>query len=173
MQDGRGHRPWSYGLLREQFIEFLPENQHIQPAERRDEDELQLRSDGTRDAHEQVVEPSVVEVILYSRAADPADATVDDEGLAMVDASRVGRSSTEWGRRPRRGWTGARSCDGPDDPDVDARGEKSLVERAATPVGIRALAIDDDSDRNPVGGLRSSAPRRTRHRSNPAGNRTG
>ena len=42
-----------------------------------------------------------------------------------------------------------------DDPDVDAGGEKSLVERAATPVRIRALSIDDNSDRNPVRGFRT------------------
>ena len=50
--------------------------------------------------------------------------------------------------------------DSPDDPDVDTRGEKSLVEGAATSVGIRPLAIDDDSDRNPVGGFRDKHVRK-------------
>ena len=100
------------------------------------------------------MEPPVVEVILDSRSADPADATVDDDELAMVDAPE----SVEI---PPSGPAG---CDGPDrspqldrpdDPDVDSRGKKPLVERAATSVGIRPLAIDDDSDQHPVGGFRN------------------
>ena len=100
------------------------------------------------------MEPPVVEVVLDSRAADPADATVDDDELAMVDVPEsveVPPSGAACHDGPDRG----AQLNSPDDPDVDARGKKPLVERAAASVGIRPLAIDDDSDRNAVGGLRN------------------
>src|SRR4051812_40468579 len=56
-----------------------------------EEDELELRDDGTGHAHEEVVEPAVEEVVLDARAPDPADAAVDDEGLAMVDVGERGQ----------------------------------------------------------------------------------
>jgi len=115
---------------------------------------LQLRRDGTRDAQEEVVEPPVVEVVLDARATDPAHTTVDDDEFAMVDVpesvevppSRAGcRYGLDRGTQLNRA----------DHPDVDARGKKPLVERAAPSVGIRPLAIDDDSDRDALGGLRN------------------
>ena len=110
--------------------ELLPENDAIQPVECRDEDELQLRCDGTRDAKEQVVEPPVVEVILDSRAADPANATVDDDQLAMVDVPEpveVPPSGAACHDGPDR----SPQLDRPDDPDVDARCKQPRVKRAA------------------------------------------
>ena len=56
-----------------------------EPAEAREEDELELRDDRARDAEEQVVEAAVLEVVLDAGAADPADAPVDDHDLAVVD----------------------------------------------------------------------------------------
>ena len=95
-----------------------------------------------------------MEVILDSRAADPADATVDDDELAMVDVPEsveVPPSGAACHDGPDR----SPQLDSPDDPDVDTRCKKPLVERAAASVGIRPLAIDDDSDRNAVGGFRN------------------
>ena len=46
---------------------------------------MELRDDRPGDAHEQVVEAAVQEVILDAGAADPSDATVDDRELAVVD----------------------------------------------------------------------------------------
>ena len=60
-----------------------------EPAQARDEDELQLRDDRPLDAHEQVVELAVLEMILDPGAADPADPAVDDDDLAMVDVSEA------------------------------------------------------------------------------------
>ena len=100
------------------------------------------------------MEPPVVEVVLDPRAADPADTTVDDDELAMVDVPE----SVEV---PPSGAAGRGRLDGSpqlgrsDDPDVDARGKKPVVERAAASVRIRTLAIDDDSDRNAVRGFRT------------------
>jgi hypothetical protein len=100
------------------------------------------------------VEPPVEEVVLDSCAADPADATVDDDELAVVDVPEsveVPPSGTAGHDGPD--WSPQLDC--PYDPDVDAGGKEPLVERAATSVRIRPLAIDDDSDRNPVGGFRN------------------
>ena len=61
--------------------------------------------------------------------------------------SRVGRSSTEWDRRPRRrSWS--RPLDLPSGPDVDAGGKEPLVDARLPRSGSDPLAINDDSDRN-------------------------
>ena len=56
-----------------------------EPAKAGNEHELQLCDDWALDTHEQVVELAVLEVILDSGSTDPADPTVDDDGLAVVD----------------------------------------------------------------------------------------
>ena len=56
-----------------------------EPEEARDEHELELADDRPFEPHEQVVEPPVLEVVLDPCAADPADAAVDDDDLAVVD----------------------------------------------------------------------------------------
>jgi hypothetical protein len=86
VQDGRGHDAWQLLVLREEIVELLAANDAAEPAERRDQHELQLRRDGACDAKEHVVEPAVVEMVLYPRAADPPDTTVDDHDLAVLDA---------------------------------------------------------------------------------------
>ena len=75
-------------------------NRPTEPAEARDEDQLELRDHRAGDADEQVVEAAVLEVILDPGAADPADAAVDDDDLAMIDVS-------EPGEVPARGAPGA------------------------------------------------------------------
>ncbi len=60
-------------------------NAAAEPAKAGEKHELELRDDGTGDANEQVVEATVLEVVLDSGAADPADPAVDDDDLAMVD----------------------------------------------------------------------------------------
>ena len=62
---------------------------HRQPREARHEDELELRDDGAGDAHEEIVEAAVLEVILDAGAPDPADPAVDDDQLAMVDVPEL------------------------------------------------------------------------------------
>ena len=56
-----------------------------EPAEAREEDELELRDDRPLDADEEVVEAAVLEMVLDPGAADPADPPVDDDDLAVVD----------------------------------------------------------------------------------------
>ena len=60
-------------------------NGAAKPAKAGEKDELELRDHGTGDPNEQVVESTVLEVVLDSGAADPADPAVDDDDLAMVD----------------------------------------------------------------------------------------
>ena len=94
------------------------------------------------------MEPPVVEVVLDPRAADPGDATVDDDDLAMVDVPEsVEVPPSAAADRDRL--DGSPQLGRSDDPDVDAGCQKPLVEHAAASVRIRTLAIDDDSDRIP------------------------
>ena len=115
--------------LGEEGVELLRRHGAAEPAEAGEEHELQLRDHRPREADEQVVEATVGEVVLDPRAADPADAAVDDEDLAVVDA-------------PRRAH----------DANLDAAGPQPLVE-PARPAGTRADAVDDDPHRDPFGGL--------------------
>ena len=85
------------------------------PPKARQEDELKLCNDWPFDAEEQVVEAAVLEVVLDSGAADPADAAVDDRELAMVDMPECAQVpahrpvAPEWpdGRAQTRGAHGA------------------------------------------------------------------
>ena len=58
-------------------------------AKARQERRLRLPDDVTGDAHHQVVEAAVVEVILDAGSARPGDAPVDDVQLAMVGAAEL------------------------------------------------------------------------------------
>jgi hypothetical protein len=58
-----------------------------EPAKTGKKDELELGNHRAGDPHEQVVKAAVLEVVLDSGAADPADAPVDDHELAVVDVS--------------------------------------------------------------------------------------
>ncbi len=127
VQDRRGHRA-RLGV-REERRQLLRRHAAAEPAEAGDEHELELRDDRPGHAHEQVVEAAVGEVVLDPRATDPADAAVDDEQLAVVDASHRAH-----------------------DLDVDPAGPQPLVE-AARLAGARADAVDDDADRDALGGL--------------------
>jgi hypothetical protein len=110
-------------------VEPLRRDRAAEPAEAGEEDELQLRDHRAREADEQVVEAAVVEVVLDPGAADPGDAAVDDEQLAVVDAP--GRAH---------------------DADVDPAGSQPVVE-ATRPAGPRADPVDDDPHGDPLGGL--------------------
>jgi len=94
------------------------------------------------------VEPPVVEVVLDPRAADPADAPVDDDELAMVDVPESVEVPPS-GAADRGRLDGSSQLGRSDDPDVDARGKKPVVERAAASVRIRTLAIDETRTETP------------------------
>ena len=51
------------------------------------EGRLQLADERPGDAHEQVVEAAIFEVVLDAGTAHPADASVDDIQLAVVDVA--------------------------------------------------------------------------------------
>ena len=84
----RGRRDRARLALGEEGVELLRRDGAAEPAEAGEEHELQLRDHRPRKADEQVVEATIGEVVLDPRAADPADAAVDDEELAVVDAPR-------------------------------------------------------------------------------------
>ena len=65
----------------------LEGNRPAEPAKARDEDELELRDDRALESDEEIVEATVLEVILDAGPSDPADPPVDDHGLAVVDVS--------------------------------------------------------------------------------------
>ncbi len=149
-----GTARWCFVVRREEKLEIVQGNDAAQPAECRDEHELQLRDDRPGDTEEEIMEAPVVEVVLDPRAADPADAAVDDDELAVVDASEPVEVPPS-GAAGRERLGGSAQLRRSHHPDVDAGGEESLVERAATAVRIRALTIHDNSDRNPVRGFRA------------------
>ena len=116
-----------------------------EPEEARDEHELQLADDRPFEPHEQVVEPSVLEVILDPGAADPADATVDDDDLAVVDVPEGAEVPPGGAARAERAVRGAR-LRRPDDADLGAGGGEPLVERMRGALGVGALPVDHDPD---------------------------
>jgi hypothetical protein len=76
-------------VLREERFELAARDRSFEPAEAHDEYELELGDDRPRDAHEQIVESTVLEVILDPRTADPPDPPVDHDGLPMVDVAEM------------------------------------------------------------------------------------
>ena len=72
---------------REERIELCVRHGPAEPAKAGEEHELELVDDGPRDAQEQIVEATVLEVILDARPADPTDAAIDDQQLAVIEVS--------------------------------------------------------------------------------------
>ena len=85
VQDDRRNRVSALIQLREQGVDLSDANPAAEPAEAGQEDELELCDHRAGDTDEQVVEATVLEVVLDSGAADPTYAAVDDYELAMVD----------------------------------------------------------------------------------------
>ena len=152
MQNVGRHRVAARDELRQQRIECAERNLAAEPAEARDEDELELGDHGAGRPQEQVVEAPVLEVILDPRAADPTDPAVDDQHLAVVDVPETGKVPA--GRaagveRPERC-----TCPGAShDTDLDAACEHAAVEVARLALGARSLAVDHEPDGNAGRGL--------------------
>ena len=89
MEDDRGDRVSRFGY-REQGLELGDVDASAEPAEAREEDELELGDDGAAEPEEEVVEAAVLEVVLDSGAPDPPDATVDDDPFPVVDVREAG-----------------------------------------------------------------------------------
>jgi hypothetical protein len=98
------------------------------------------------------VEATVVEVIFDPRSADPTDATIDDDELAMVDVPESVQVPT-CRAACSDGLHGRSRLGRPDHKNVDASSEKALVEHATRTIWIRTLSIDDESNRDTVGRL--------------------
>ena len=156
----------------EQRVELGGGHPSAEPAEARDEDELELRDDRAGDADEEVVEAAVLEVVLDPGAADPAGPAVDDDRLAMVDVAELGEVPAQillGAEQPAGRASLSRSHDADLHP---ARGQPRVVVAGAA-LGIGAAAVDDETDGHALGGLRDQRRRRTRRRPGPAGSRTG
>src|SRR6185503_2294218 len=72
----------------EQVMQGRESNLSAEPADARQEDELDLRDDRPGDTYEQVVKAAILEVILDAGAPDPPDAAVDDHELAVVNVPK-------------------------------------------------------------------------------------
>ena len=103
-------------------------------------------------ADEEVVEAAVVEVVLDPGAADPADAAVDDDQLAMVDVAELAHAPAPGAGRGRRLRPRAQPRRA-HDADIDATREQAAIELAARPVGPRALPVHDKPDVDALGRL--------------------
>ena len=99
------------------------------------------------------MEAAVLEVVLDSGAADPADATVDDGELAVVDMAEAAQVPVHCTAGSEL--TGTRAgLRRPHDADLNACARETVVEDAAASLGIGALTIDDEPHGNTLGGLR-------------------
>ena len=94
MEDDRRNGLRARFERREERLELGDGDRASEPAEAGEEDELELGDDRAGDADEQIVEAAVLEVVLDAGAADPADAAVDDDELAMVDVPERRRGSS-------------------------------------------------------------------------------
>ena len=85
MEDDRRHGVRAFLERGKEGVDVTGANDTPEPTKAGEKHELELRDHGTGDANEEVVKPTVLEVVLDSGAADPADPAVDGDDLAMVD----------------------------------------------------------------------------------------
>ena len=137
----------------EELRDALRRDLAAEPAQARDEHELQLRHDRPFDANEQVVKRAVLEVILDSRTADPADPAVDDDDLAMVDMPQPAQVPAGLPAGPERAMRHPR-LRGARHTHLNPRLDQLLVELAGATFGVGALSIDVQPDRNALLRLR-------------------
>ena len=152
MQDASGKRLRAAFERREEHREIGRRDLATEPADARDEHELELSDDRPGDAHEEIVEAAVLEVVLDPRSADPPDATVDDRDLAVVDVPEPRKVP---GRRaaPAERPSGHTGLHRANHADLDARRSEPVVEGARAALGIRALLVDHEPDRDAVPSL--------------------
>ena len=91
------------------------------------------------------MEAAVLEVVLDSGAADPADAAVDDEQLAVVDVPEPGQVPTSGAHAAERP-DGCARFRRPDDADLDSGSGEPLVELPRAALRVGALPVDDEPD---------------------------
>jgi hypothetical protein len=156
VQDAGGHRIGPALQEGNQRVEVRPVDLAPKPAEARQEDQLKLRHHGAFDAEKEIVEAAVLEMVLDACAADPADPTVHDHELAMVDVPEpaqvptgraVVRQRSGGDARPRRAH----------DANLDPRGCEAVVERLRAPLRVGTLPVDDEPDGDALSDLPISA----------------
>ena len=147
VQDAGRHRLGPVLQGGKECVELSPVDLAAEPAKTRQEDELELRHHRAFDTDKDVVEAAVLEVVLDACAPDPADMTVHDHELAMVDVPEpaqvpVGLAAVrqQSGRHARLGRA--------HDADFDPRGREAVVERLRAPLRVGALPVDDEPDGN-------------------------
>ena len=143
VEDGRGDRARATVEPGKQGRQARGVDGSPEPAERPEEDELELRDHRALDADEEIVEAAVGEVVLDPGTPDPADAPVHQHDLAVVDVTHP--TEIPAGRAPRS----ERPDGGPrlrraHDAHLDAGSDEPLVEAARTTLGIGALTVDDE-----------------------------
>ena len=98
------------------------------------------------------MEAAVLEMILDARSPDPADPTVDDHELAMVDVPEP--SEVPLGRAAGRQRPGGDAKLGRAHHDhLDPRSGEAVVEGLRAPLGVGALPVDDEPDGDALRGL--------------------
>src|SRR6185503_19598586 len=121
-------------------------------SESRQEDELELLHDGPGHAEEQVVETAVREVVFDPGAADPPDPSIDDDDLAVVDVTQRSQIPVPAASRAEHASLRPRLRRA-HHADLRARLCQALVEAARAALGIGALPVDDESDRDALAQL--------------------
>ena len=104
------------------------------------------------------MEAAVLEVVLDAGSADPADSTVDDHNLAVIDVAEPAQIPADCAvasERPERRTRLHRS----DDADLDARLREPLVERTRAALRVGAPPVDDEPDRHALDRLRDQCVR--------------
>src|SRR4051794_26276750 len=99
------------------------------------------------------MEAPVLEVILDSGAAHPADPAVDDDQLPVVDVAELGEVPAGRAAQRRR-LSRSPQLGRAHDANLDAAGREALVELAARAIGVRPLAVDDEPHRDTLLPLR-------------------
>ena len=129
--------------------------------------------DRALDAHEQVVERAVLEVILDPGAADPADPAVDDHDLAVVDVPEAAQVPA--GRARRRSAALVAPAAGPHAPRTPESPPRVslLVELPRAALGVGSLPVDDHAHGHAVPRLRDQHLREPVADDTRAGTRTG
>ena len=153
VEHDRGDRARSRVEWREELRGAGRRDRATEPAQAGDEHELELRDDRALDAHEQVVELAVLEVILDPGAADPADPAVDDHDLAVVDvpeAAQVPTGGSAGVQRPA--WRPR--LDRAGDAHLNPGLRQLLVELPRAALGVGSLPVDDHPHGNAVPRLR-------------------
>jgi hypothetical protein len=104
------------------------------------------------DADEEVVEATVLKVVLDACAPDPADPAVHHDELAMVDVPEPAHVPP--GRATPTQCSGGNAKPGrTHDANLDSRSREAIVEVLRAPLRVRPLPVHDEPDGDALSGL--------------------